>query len=73
MNVEVAGRWQIELRTQVLGETGGGFVGIDDLIISPEACDQTVACDFEDNWCLWNNVDTNIWQRGTIYFFTQKI
>ncbi|CAL4063832.1 unnamed protein product, partial [Meganyctiphanes norvegica] len=65
INVEIAGRWQIELRTQVQKNTGG-FVGIDDLIVIPDACVDTVACDFEDDWCLWNNVDESTWQRGRV-------
>ncbi|XP_037797169.1 MAM and LDL-receptor class A domain-containing protein 1-like [Penaeus monodon] len=59
MTVLAEGGWQVEFRVTVGNDNG--FVGIDDVILSPDACPDPVSCDFEDGSCLWQNFGGNSW------------
>lgn len=62
MKILADGGWQVEFRVTVGKDNG--FVGIDDVIVSPEACPDPVSCDFEDGSCLWQNFGGNSWITG---------
>ncbi|MPC30919.1 MAM and LDL-receptor class A domain-containing protein 2 [Portunus trituberculatus] len=57
--VSVAGVWQLEFRVTL--KSSNGFVALDDVILSPDACPTPVNCDFEANSCLWENTKPAKW------------